>query len=70
MADANAKCSQPHRAVVARSAIYIKRTSFPGGAIGIKRVAIRYSIVFVARKLSAGADANDPPARFQAFAAG
>jgi hypothetical protein len=55
--------------MVAGTTFNIELAGFSGAAIGVKRIAVRLLVVFIAGKLAAGAHAIDPPAWLDAFAA-
>lgn len=56
--------------MVAGATLDVERTGLSSGAVGVKRVAIRYPVILIAWKLTAGTHANDAPAWFETFAAG
>jgi hypothetical protein len=69
LADANAVNSQTQIAAVARATFNVEGTGISGRAIDVEWVTVGLLIVFVARKLAAGAHTVDPARRLDAFAA-
>jgi hypothetical protein len=68
-ADAHAVDAQTQITTAAWATLDIKRAGFSGGAIGVKWIVVRLFVVFIARKLAAGAHAIDPPGWLDASAA-
>ena len=68
-AHADAIDPQTQLALTALAAFDVKRTGFSCSPIGIKRIAVGFLIISIARKLAARTHTDDPSCRLDAFAA-